>query len=169
MNFNTSYVTVQQIWKRSLKTYTNISIHLMLRFNLSKAKILLITTEISIHLMLRFNIFIFCLLKTFCEISIHLMLRFNATCVSGCFSIYVISIHLMLRFNYLIDIMDEFNDIFQYILCCGSTVTANSKNNSDWDFNTSYVAVQLLYFSYIKIISEDFNTSYVAVQRFFAP
>ena len=61
--------------------------------------------------------------------------------------------------------MDEFNDIFQYILCCGSTVTANSKNNSDWDFNTSYVAVQLLYFSYIKIISEDFNTSYVAVQH----
>ena len=48
----------------------------------------------------------------------------------------------MLRFNYLIDIMDEFNDIFQYILCCGSTKNTVAKRILPDDFNTSYVAVQ---------------------------
>ena len=65
--------------------------------------------------------------------------RFNVVpCVSGC----VISIHLMLWFN-LCDFLQGIQlIIFQYILCCGSTMSTNTTKDKNSYFNTSYVVVQ---------------------------
>ena len=54
-NFNTSYVTVQQFLSSFFYSISNISIHLMLRFNCIIGVYISFSLFISIHLMLRFN------------------------------------------------------------------------------------------------------------------
>ena len=92
----------------------------------------------------------------------------------------------MLRFNHVGLIFVRMILLFQYILCCGSTVLVLFGWQRQENFNTSYVAVQLLasknksglliLFQYILCCgstfdlergekgSTHFNTSYVAVQ-----
>ena len=54
--------------------------------------------------------------------------------------------------------------LFQYILCCGSTGFYDSIIITSYNFNTSYVAVQLdLLLKHLNT-TLNFNTSYVAVQ-----
>ena len=117
--------------------------------------------------MLRFNPTRSVLRLPYCLISIHLMLRFNMIIFSSFFDYIWISIHLMLRFNAL---------------------AINALGAELLNFNTSYVAVQLLgglnnvFSCFISIhlmlrfnklgiiitvlIYLYFNTSYVAVQPF---
>ena len=84
--------------------------------------------------------------RTMRKISIHLMLRFNGS--RGCLhqSQLHISIHLMLRFNNKNLKIEKANKKFQYILCCGSTAAIEIRKTAEKNFNTSYVAVQLLKF-----------------------
>ena len=53
---------------------------------------------------------------------------------------------------------------FQYILCYGSTESKSGKSKSPEDFNTSYVMVQLYRSFCLEIFTINFNTSYVMVQ-----
>ena len=55
--------------------------------------------------------------------------------------------------------------IFQYILCYGSTITAILSKMCSYNFNTSYVTVQLNPSWRIQIFYRYFNTSYVTVQH----
>ena len=54
--------------------------------------------------------------------------------------------------------------IFQYILCCGSTWYNCGIIQMNGDFNTSYVVVQLHMVGLIDHAFLNFNTSYVVVQ-----
>ena len=120
-NFNTSYVVVQHLDRKKTLGITVISIHLMLWFNWIR----------SHGIILRLCI------------SIHLMLWFNSHCwVRGKYG-KTISIHLMLWFNHAGIIAYNYFHTFQYILCCGSTFFHGFVMKYSFDFNTSYVVVQL--------------------------
>ena len=56
-------------------------------------------------------------------------------------------------------------DEFQYILCCGSTALPTASQSTHFNFNTSYVVVQLEPQGFKACDISDFNTSYVVVQR----
>ena len=74
--FNTSHITLYQIWESSCNRNTNVSIHLMLLFIEALLKISGLHIAVSIHLML---LFIFCCWFLWLHIkfvSIHLMLLF---------------------------------------------------------------------------------------------
>ena len=73
----------------------------------------------------------------------------------------------MLRFNPNRLGYSGFTAVFQYILCCGSTMLKVNLDVCVIYFNTSYVAVQLVIITPRMFLFRDFNTSYVAVQLFF--
>ena len=74
--FNTSHITLYQIWESSCNRNTNVSIHLMLLFIGFHWRTVCCKQTVSIHLML---LFIFCCWFLWLHIkfvSIHLMLLF---------------------------------------------------------------------------------------------
>ena len=93
----------------------------------------------------------------------------------------------MLRFNFAKRLQASGFDIFQYILCYGSTVLEIAKYSAKGkfqyilcygstiirkfifdlrnNFNTSYVTVQLTHIVFYNFKLNYFNTSYVTVQR----
>ena len=75
-------------------------------------------------------------------ISIHPMLRFNRIYPEKFKGELKISIHPMLRLNTILNHYGIFAQIFQYILCYGSTVERERDKHSTKHFNTSYVTVQ---------------------------
>ena len=162
-DFNTSYVTVQH---RTLDQYGN-------------------NCQISIHPMLRFNYFLQFYKHKFNIISIHPMLRFNVSgkkyikgaryfntsyvTVQLSFCIYIlyffqISIHPMLRFNLILSFFSLLKDLFQYILCYGSTVlfSPNPQNQNQFQYILCYGSTPTL--SGLFTSKRYFNTSYVTVQ-----
>ena len=148
-----------------------ISIHPMLRFNAGNAAAPAPWIKISIHPMLRFNSFLLFQATWNNCISIHPMLRFNIRIFSCFFPCTKISIHPMLRFNLFKEYYSPKCKIFQYILCYGSTEKCSkdiasklifqyilcygsTANNLDgyqtfYNFNTSYVTVQLKWFEWL--------------------
>ena len=71
----------------------------------------------------------------------------------------------MLWFNLDIFVFKNFDNEFQYILCCGSTGIGIIFPILFLDFNTSYVVVQLTHMVFYNFKFNHFNTSYVVVQR----
>ena len=57
-------------------------------------------------------------------------------------------------------------NLFQYILCCGSTGLIRLMDKELKNFNTSYVVVQQLSDDLNNWFDNHFNTSYVVVQLF---
>ena len=70
----------------------------------------------------------------------------------------------MLWFNCNIQDLIVISNIFQYILCCGSTLYNKIIPCELPNFNTSYVVVQLSRGKVQETQSQHFNTSYVVVQ-----
>ena len=70
----------------------------------------------------------------------------------------------MLRFNPVFLFLKSIYNVFQYILCYGSTLNLLSLFFYHLYFNTSYVTVQLPYILEYRGLSKYFNTSYVTVQ-----
>ena len=117
------------------------------------------------------------------------MLRFNGIIMFIAFAFGVISIHLMLRFNRLHPGKTELLLLFQYILCCGSTViyglytfvlfrfqyilccgstfTCKTFMNNRIKFQYILCCGSTKLSDSSLILAKDFNTSYVAVQPCF--
>ena len=70
----------------------------------------------------------------------------------------------MLRFNNRALTDAEKAELFQYILCYGSTTTVIPQNANQKNFNTSYVTVQHNLKLKNQQEHQNFNTSYVTVQ-----
>ena len=85
------------------------------------------------------------------------MLRFNSRWSDLYRFAFKISIHLMLRFNYLFLLQKLIEFPFQYILCCGSTRPSIISKWFQKNFNTSYVAVQLLPDNFFDMIIIEFQ------------
>ena len=158
----------------------------MLRFNNLHFVAYNLSFTISIHLMLRFNIddlikdtqsgifqYILCCGSTTRNWNIYYFLwqfQYILCCGSTSFGLKIprstnISIHLMLRFNEPKGDALTQAIVFQYILCCGSTNLNLYWKRKHQNFNTSYVAVQLICYTNGIKSNTYFNTSYVAVQQ----
>ena len=134
--FNTSNVTIQQVYSASGDNTRVISIHLMLLFNFSYVPAPVFAYTISIHLMLLFNVPRFFLPSLYlyfntsnvtiqlwiCCIFAMFFWNFNTSNVTiqqygkgkAC-AVKRISIHLMLLFNQYYYINLKLNAGFQYI------------------------------------------------------
>ena len=143
LDFNTSYVVVQQTLNRTDCGRNRISIHLMLWFNSKTRSTMWYAFRISIHLMLWFN-----LLHT--AEKIDRLFHFNTSYVvvqltgsdnnSGA---YDISIHLMLWFNGRIEFISVVEPhISIHLMLWFNNVELTDSAVNDCYFNTSYVVVQ---------------------------
>ena len=172
LHFNTSYVTVQRVGMNlRLAPEKKFQYILCYGSTLTSLRSINFLNEISIHLMLRFNLGTMYHPLHGAVISIHLMLRFNGqrrygfaqphfhfnTSYVTVQQIYVfiigtykcISIHLMLRFNPELAPRPWSNLEFQYILCYGSTTTFGAF------YFTVYISIHLMLRFNIPQISQS--------------
>ena len=163
VNFNTSYVSVLQHIKSSKsmskQNFNTSYVSVLLNFlSLSTSKFF-----ISIHRMFRFYWF-----RKFTHtfgsyISIHRMFRFYPCINSLVQPTLKISIHRMFRFYGCIATWFAFYNVFQYIVCFGSTMGVQENSGGGLNFNTSYVSVLHAYCVKPWLGGFNFNTSYVSV------
>ena len=162
-DFNTSHVTVYQLWKLKLISMNYISIHLMLRF--------IDIGQNSFQARKRFQ-YISC--YGLSKLSIHQMdirYDFNTSHVTvyrilgiGLRKFHIISIHLMLRF--IIQALSEVpqDKLFQYISCYGL-----SRYSFCWFRSLYKISIHLMlrfisaFCIFVRYNTGDFNTSHVTV------